>query len=222
MRLGVRDVARYLNVSEETVYRWIRDGDMPSARIGDRDCISSTDLLEWATARGFRVPADLVAETGTRSAGITLETALRAGGVHRLNCSNDRDSVLRAIVLGLNLADETDREIVMEVVVAREYRGSTGVGDGIAIPHIRSPVVVHGTAASAALYYLENPVDFNAIDGKPIDTIFFLATPTPRAHLHLIGRLSSALHDQSFRNAIKQRAPLERILEEARRMEATL
>jgi PTS system nitrogen regulatory IIA component len=221
MKLGVREVARYLNVSEDTVYRWIRDGELPCTRISDQYRILSTDLLEWATARGIRVSFDLVAGEGGTEGGPGLDAALRAGGVHHLASASDRESVLRAIVAELQLADESDRGIVMEMVLARESLASTGVGDGIAIPHVRTPIVVHGAASSIALYYLDAPVDFRALDGLPIDTVFFMTTPTPRAHLHLLGRLSTALHDHQFRQAIKQRAPLPRILDEARRVEAS-
>ena len=52
--------------------------------------------------------------------------------------------MLRAVVARMPLADEGDRELLLDVLLAREAMGSTGVGDGIAIPHVRNPVVLDG------------------------------------------------------------------------------
>jgi mannitol/fructose-specific phosphotransferase system IIA component (Ntr-type) len=64
-------------------------------------------------------------------------------------------------------------------------------------------------------------VDFGSRDQVAVDTVFFMMTPTPRVHLQLLSRLASALHDREFRSAVKDRAQLDRILEQARRLEPT-
>ncbi len=221
VRLTIRDAARYLNVSEETIYRWIRDGKIPFTRINDQYRLSSTDLLEWATARGINVAVDILQHAHEDAAPPSFVDALRSGGVHRYNGPPDRNSILAALVKQVQLADETDRTLLMDLLVAREGLGSTGIGEGIAIPHARAPVVLHGAAASIALWYLEQPVDFGAPDQIHVDTVFFMMTPTPRVHLQLLSRLASALHDEQFRAAVKERASLERILEEAHRLKST-
>jgi PTS system nitrogen regulatory IIA component len=70
------------------------------------------------------------------------------------------------------------------------------------------------------LCFLQNPVDFAAIDGRPVDTIFSLVSRTIRSHLYLLSRLSAALLDKGFKDAVVRRAPREQILAEARRLES--
>ena len=221
MRLTTRDAARYLNVSEETIYRWIRDGKIPFTRINDQYRLSSTDLLEWATARGINVSVDILRHAHEDAAPPSFVDALRSGRVHWYKGPPDRNSILAALVRHVEPADETDRALLMDLLVARDGLGSTGIGEGIAIPHARAPVVLHGAAASIALWYLEQSVDFGAPDQIPVDTVFFMMTPTPRVHLQLLSRLASALHDKQFRAAVKERSSSDRILEEARRLEST-
>jgi PTS system nitrogen regulatory IIA component len=72
------------------------------------------------------------------------------------------------------------------------------------------------------LCFLEQPVDFGAIDGQPVTTLFTLISPTVRAHLHLLSRLGFALRDQDFKNAILRQASRDEILEALRRVEVSM
>ena len=151
-----------------------------------------------------------------------LAEAREAGGLVGPLGGTDKETVLRALVAHLRLPPDVDREFLLSVLLAREALQSTGVGDGIAIPHVRNPIVLRVPRAMITLAFLETPIDFGAIDGKPVDTLFSLVSPTVRGHLRLLSRLSFALHDRGFREAVRSRAPLERIVAEARRVEAAL
>lgn len=71
--------------------------------------------------------------------------------------------------------------------------GSTGIGDGIAIPHPRSPLIFNLPHASLTLSFLEKPIDFGALDGKPVFAAFTILSQTVRGHIHLISRLAHVL-----------------------------
>ena len=99
---------------------------------------------------------------------------------------------------------------------------AVGIGDGIAIPHVRNPVVLHVPRPSICLCFLEKPIDFDSIDGLPVFALFSMVSPTVRAHLHLLSRLSFALHDSGFKSVIMRQAPREEIMGAARQVEASL
>ena len=222
MKLTVRDAAMLLNVSERDVYRWIKEGNIPVQRVNDRYRFHRAELLEWATSRGLRVASkefEAAAADGTPMP--RLADALQTGGVHRQVPGKDRGSVLRAVVERMPI-EPADRDLVCDFLMAREALGSTGVGDGIAIPHVRNPIVLHVDRPSITVCFLETPVDFDAIDGRPVDTVFSLVSPTIRGHLFLLSRIAAALHDQRFKEAILRRAPSDEILDEARRLEGSL
>jgi PTS system nitrogen regulatory IIA component len=67
--------------------------------------------------------------------------------------------------------------------------------------------------------FLENAIDFMAIDGKPVHTLFTILSPTIKAHLNLLSRLAYALRDTEFNTAIVQRASREEILAHAGRVD---
>jgi PTS system nitrogen regulatory IIA component len=220
MKITVRDAAKMLNVSERVIYGWIREQSIPVHRVNDNYRFHRAELLEWATSRGIRVSSDEFGGEPTDSAP-TLSVALEAGGVHHRVGGSSRESVLRAVI-ALMPVEEDDRDLVYDFLLAREALGSTGVGDGIAIPHVRNPVVLHVPRPAITLCFLDEPVDFQAIDGKPVHTVFSLVTQTIRSHLFLLSQLSAALHDKTFKEAILRRASRDDILREARRVQGSL
>jgi PTS system nitrogen regulatory IIA component len=212
MQLLVRDVAGLFDVSERTVLRWIRAGEIPCHEVGAEYRFSRAELLEWATARRLRVPPDLFAEPD----GLSLAGALQSGGVHREVAGTDVRTALTAVVGKLPLASDEDRRTVLQTLLAREAAGSTAVGDGIAIPHARSPIVLAAGAATATVCYLAQPVDFTAPDSLPVRTLFTLVSPTVRAHLQLLARLAFALRTPDFREAVSRQVELAELVHAAR------
>ena len=86
---------------------------------------------------------------------------------------------------------------IYEGLTSREQLGSTGLGDGIAIPHCRVPV---GDQTVGCLVTLATPVDFDAIDNKPVDLLFFLLVPegTQAGHLATLSLLAEHFSDPAF------------------------
>src|SRR5216117_1109867 len=223
MQLSVRDVSTLLSVSEKTIYRWVKQGVLPAYRVNEQYRFNRAELLEWATSRRMSVSAAVFEEPESNATPIPgLGEALRAGGIFYRLGGEDKEAVLRAVVERLRVSEEVDREFLLRVLLAREALQSTGIGDGIAIPHVRNPIVLHVPRPMIALCFLERPIDFGALDGKPVHVLFSLISPTVRAHLRLLSRLSFALHDPAFKKAVTGQASREEILREAQRVEDSL
>lgn len=203
MQLTTRDVARLLAVSEKTVYRWVSQRKLPAYRVNDQLRFNRAELLEWAGSSKVAVSPELFAEPESAGAPApSLAEALRAGGIHYRVGGDDVPAVLRSVVEIMHLPDEVDRAFLLQVLVAREALQSTGIGDGIAIPHPRSPLVLHIVRPSVTLCFLERPLDFGALDGRPVHTLFTIVSPTARAHLQLLSAVAFALRDDPFRALI--------------------
>lgn len=153
---------------------------------------------------------------------LSLVDALRVGGISHGLRGADKPTVLRAIVDSLALPSHADRESVRQLLIAREALGSTAIGEGIAIPHVRRPLLFGGSPASMSLFFLEHPIDFDAFDGEPAFAIFLLVSPTSRTHLQMLSRLSFALHDSGVKAALALRASSAEILAEFQRVEAAM
>ena len=136
--------------------------------------------------------------------------------------ARNKPEVLRNVVEVLRLPDEVDREFLLQVLLAREALESTAIGDGIAIPHVRNPIVLHVPQPVVTLCFLETPVDFGALDGQPVHTLFTFISPMVKAHLHLLSRLAFALRNPEFKALIVKQAGRDEILASARRISNSL
>jgi len=223
MQLTVRDVARFLNVSESTANRWIKQRGLPAQHVAGQYRFHRAEVLEWATANQIQVSVEMFEHLEAQDEPLTtLAEALEAGGIfHDLQDTN-KESALRALVQVLPLPDGTDRELILHLFLAREAAASTAIGDGIALPHVRSPIVLHVARPMVTLCFLKCPVDFGALDGKPVQVFFSLICPTMRSHLQMLARLSYAVHDAGFKEVLFRRGQRSEILAEVRRIEAAL
>ena len=219
MQLTVKDVAGLLNISEKTVYRWIDERNLPGYRLSGQYRFNRAELLDWATSNRINVSPRIFEEpAGSAGPLPELSNALERGGVFYRLAGTNKASALRSVVEVLRLPDEVDREFLFQVLVAREALEPTAIGDGIAIPHVRNPIVLHVPEPAITLCFLEAAVDFGALDGQPVRSLFTLISPTVKAHLHLLSRLTFALRNPGFKKLIIRQAGRDEIFAAAKRI----
>ena len=219
MELKVRDVARLLNVSEQTIYRWVKGGSLPAHRIHDQYLFNRVELQEWAASQKHPVSLELFAQNGSTDEIPSLAAALERGGVYHGVAGDRRELVLEAVTKLPGIPPGVDRALLHQLLVGREALASTALGDGIAIPHPRDPLVVHVAEPVVLLCFLEKPVDFHAMDGQPVSVLFTLLSPSVRRHLQMLGRLAFALHDSGLKELLRISATREEIIVRVRGIE---
>jgi PTS system nitrogen regulatory IIA component len=104
-----------------------------------------------------------------------------------------------------------DARLVHDAVLERERLGSTGVGEGVAIPHARIESLSRPVAGFARLL---EPADFEAIDERPADLIVMLLAPTDSGadHLRALARAARVFRQERIRNALRQAQTSEAVL----------
>jgi nitrogen PTS system EIIA component len=221
MQLTVRDASRLLDVPESTVARWVKQRGLPSQQVGGKSYFNRVDLLEWATANRVKVSMEVFDHLeGEDEPGPSLVEAMEAGGIFYGLRDSTKEDALRALVHVLPVPEDIDRELLLHLFLAREASASTAIGDGIAMPHVRNPIVLHVGRPMVTIGFLERPVEFGALDGKPVHVLFSLICPTMRSHLRTLSRLSYVLHDEKFKVVVTRQGQSEEIMREARRVEA--
>lgn len=223
MMLEQNEAAQALNVDEKTVVRWIKKDNLPAEQMYGNYQINPVDLLEWATERGIKVnPALYKMHDADNLPLPSLGQALEAGGIHCGVLGTDKETVLRNVVTQLNLPPELDPGFILQVLLAREALGTTAVGDGIAIPHVRNPILVQLAVPKVSLSYLAEPLDFGALDGKPVQILFTIISPTIKMHLHLLSKLAFCLRDPRLRRILGSACNPHAILSAVREIEGEL
>ena len=221
MQLTVKHVARIFNIPEAAVYRLIKKGRLPVYRINDQYRFNRSELVEWATLNKVNMAPSVFLEPETEAIPATrLADALQTGGIFYHLPGPSKEEALRAVVDIIPLPADIERDFIFHMLLAREQLASTGVGDGIAIPHPRSPILLHVHTPLLSLCFLEKALDFGALDGIPVFALFTIITANARQHLHLLSRLSFCLRDPRLREALDRRALREEILQKIARVES--
>jgi len=123
-----------------------------------------------------------------------------------------RREVLDLLAALLGGQDDAVREAVRDDLVGRERVSSTGVGGGIAFPHARVDSL---PGIRLAFLRSAEPVEFGAIDGKPVDLFFAVAGPKPgrREYLSVLARISYAFHSPAVREEFRRAGRAEEIVD---------
>jgi len=116
--------------------------------------------------------------------------------------ADSRHAVLRQLSEALAERSGLDSRIILEAVTLRERLGSTGVGDGVAIPHARLAGI---DAPIGAFARLVTPVDFEAVDETPCDLVFMLLAPESEgsAHLKALAQVSRVFRQSGVRDELR-------------------
>ncbi len=219
--LSVREAAEVLGVSQKTVYRWIKEGRVPSHRLGGQHFLERSEVNNLVIRDGL-APLPSTTQEAEDYQDITLHEMLTRGGVfYRISGTTKKDVLKNALSM-VKGVDESISSPLFQMFLAREELASTGIGDHIAIPHARGSLVGYISQPILSLSFLENPIDYGALDGKPVYALFLLISPNVRTHLRVLARLSFCLHAPEFKRMILEQASRDTILSTLIQTEARL
>lgn len=233
MDLKIKDVAELLNVSETTIRRWLGEGKIPAYRLNHQYRFSRTEIESWVMRQrlaGNKEPLDSFPtskiETPQRKVSggthqFSLFRAIHKGGVvPSLKGSTKEEAIRNAMKIfaqELNL----DAEVMTDLLLDREKLQSTGVGNGIAIPHTRDYLLNTHTDI-VVIAFPEKPLEYAALDGKPVHTLFFLFACDDRRHLNLLAKVAHFCNLPTTPPLLESRPSKEVLLEAIKAWESSV
>ena len=137
---------------------------------------------------------------------------LEAGGIYHSLKGSTVQEVLDGFVDTIRPGKSVQKGELLKAVLEREALMSTSIGNGIAIPHPRNPIVDSDGDQFAALAFLEQPVDWNALDGNKVDTIILLVSASAKSHLKTLSAISFFSRQEDFLNLLKKRVSREDLI----------
>lgn len=131
---------------------------------------------------------------------------LRKGGVFFNVEGNSPQEIYAKISKMIDLPDCMTSEQVYNALCAREEILSTAVGNGIALPHARSPIMTSEEDQRICVVYPKNPIDMAAPDERNVFVMFVLLTYNPQVHLKILSSLANLFRNARFKKALEDRA----------------
>jgi PTS system nitrogen regulatory IIA component len=213
MQLTFRDIEKAFEIDEETLYHWLNRQSMPAIKANDQYYFNSVEVLEWALKNRIRLTTGALRLCEKARQGQDVITpALMRGGVYFGLTGSLREEILGKVLDLLVLPEHIQKSSLKEMLLSREQAGTTGIGNGIAIPHVKHPVVLAGMEPVVGLFFLEKAVDFSSPNGEAVHTLFVILSSSFKWHLSLLSRLAFCLQDEEVKSALKRRAQKEEIL----------
>lgn len=225
MALNLDDAAALLGVSPVTLQRWAREGQLGVRRPSGDYRFDEPQLRSWARAHGLRLreaAAPKAAWPGAQAEADEaqpLTLALSRGGLATPGGAQDRNGLLREMVDQVPLHGTADRDTLFDQLLEREGLTSTGLGEGVAVPHPRTPSAAFSEEPVMLLALPDPALDWQALDGQPVHAVFLLVNPTPAVHLQVLSRLAFVLRDPGFVELLRPSVDFAEILAAAASLE---
>jgi nitrogen PTS system EIIA component len=191
-----KEVAEYVQVSERTVLDWAQKGEIPCGKLGNSWRFKRADVEAWLDQKLGAKPA--VVETPK----ISLDDVLTLDRVLFLE-TPVKETVLDGLIDSLSEAGAgLDRDALSTEIFAREKLMSTGMGLGVAIPHVRLKSVEKTMMAAAVV--ASGMDDYESLDGQPVKLVFMIAAGHDQhaAYLRLLSSLANLVKDEGIRQRL--------------------
>ncbi|HIW35889.1 MAG TPA: PTS sugar transporter subunit IIA [Candidatus Treponema faecavium] len=195
--LTIEEVAKYLRVSERTVYDWAQKGEIPSGKIGTVWRFKKSEIEKWVNDR-----LSSGARQNTPATVVQIKNILSADRIIFLNHSTKRDALLE-LAANLSTAPQVKngQELAIEIL-KREELMSTAIGRGIAIPHVRLSSVTD-LVMSVGISRTDI-IDFQTIDDTPVRLLFMIAAAYNQHsyYLQTLSYFSAKLKNKALRDSL--------------------
>lgn len=195
--LTIEEVAKYLRVSERTVYDWAQKGEIPSGKIGTVWRFKKSEIEKWVNDR-----LSSGSKSTTANQAVQIRNILSPDRIVYITQSTKHDALVE---LAANLSSAPQVKFAQELeteILKREELMSTAIGRGIAIPHVRLSSV---TDLVMSVGICKSPViDFQTIDDVPVQLLIMIAAAYNQHsyYLQTLSFLSSKLKNAELRDAL--------------------
>lgn len=193
MDLTLIEVADLLNVSQATIRRWIADGRIPYYKLQQQIRFSRSEIENWvlSSKQGGEF-APFMEEGSEERLGthqFSLYRALHKGGVYSGIQGTTKEEFIRGTMKLLARDLRLDEEVLTELLLDREKLMSTGLANGVAVPHTRD-FLLQESFDVVTVVFPEQPIEYDSLDGLPVHTLFFLFACDDKRHLNLLAKIA--------------------------------
>ncbi len=196
--LSIEEVAKLVKVSERTIYDWAKKGEIPAGKFGTTWRFKKTEILKWIDQK---LNSSSTKEVFANFP-VPIKAVLSQDRVVFLN-KNLKEDVLAELVNVLATAPQVhSKEELLKQIYKREELMSTGIGLGIAVPHVRINSI---DDIVMAVGICKKPIlDYESLDQQPVSIICMIAAHTDQhaKHIKLLSSIAKSLRDDQVREQI--------------------
>lgn len=231
MDLKIKDVAGLLRVSEKTIRRWLKEGKIPAYQLDDQYRFDRGEIEDWMMRSKLKMeepfvetqiyppPKESVAGGQQQ---FSLFRAMHKGGViHNVKGGTKREVIKKVAQLAApSLA--LDPEVIAELLLDREEMSPTALDNGVAVPHPRDSILKLPGSDAIITVFPEKPLEYGALDGILVHTLFFLFSSSDKTHLHLLSKLAHLSSQPKMLEMLSSKPSAEKLLSAVKEWESKI
>ncbi|MCH9632881.1 MAG: hypothetical protein S4CHLAM6_12250 [Chlamydiae bacterium] len=222
MDLTANDVSKFLQVSEEAVLTWTKEGKVPSYQLSGEYRFNREEIEEWML-RQVNLD-DLHIDPKEHPKGLqqfNLYRALHKGLVLKDVEGESKEELIRNSMEIISKQLEIDAEVLTNLLLDREKLMSTAINRGVAVPHARE-FLLSSANDIVAVVHPKTPLEYGALDGEKVHTLFFLFACQDKRHLNLLAKIAFFCHQPENLEALKQKLDKRELLSSIKAWESNL
>lgn len=205
MDLSLKEVSSFLIMAEKDVLKLVKQKELPHHLIQDKMYFNKQHLIEWALMRNHAI--NLAGHRHFEEYAVkSILPVIDEQSFFYREPMNEANYIER-MVQSARFHNPVDRDVVIQLLRSREQMMSTAIGNGIALPHPRIPLMLGQEKPIIHFFFPEEPLNLNSIDGQSVHTIILLISQTVKQHLSLLAHVSYLLSKADFRTALQQQKP---------------
>lgn len=225
MDLKIKDVADLLSVAEKTIKEWVNTGKIPCYRINQQIRFSRTEIENWVILHKIErntLKSNITEPThGRGNKRFSLFRAIHKGEVLHHVQGSSKEEIIKNTMQMVAKSLHLDADVMTELLLDRESLMPTALNNGIAVPHTRDSLL-HSPHDIVVTVFLENPLPYGALDGKPVHTLFFLFACEDKRHLHLLAKIAHLSSQEETVDFLQSRPGKTKLLEFVKKWEARI
>ena len=198
--MTLSEVAAYLKIAEKTVSRMITRGEIPCTKVASQWRFMKSMIDDWLISRMNVVPQNDLAKILENPEGLIPFTRLTSEDLIIDNVKAGTKKDILAQLIGPLVQQEVieDAEDFLRKLLTREKMVTTGIGRGVAIPHLRHPKENPGGGPRMVVGICKAGTDYESMDGKLTHLFFLLVSDSEVVHLRVMAKLNQILGEGDF------------------------
>jgi nitrogen PTS system EIIA component len=221
MELKLIDLMDILELSEKQVKKLIKEKNLPFYKIRNEYKFNKAEIYNWILKNNIKF-SNKVLDLSLTNKPVIMIDLIKKGGIFYQIKGNSIGETIANSVNSINTPKEISKEKIITSLLEREEMMPTSVGNGIAIPHSRNPIITDVNNESISLCFLKEKIDFNAIDGIYVDTLFILLSANPKRHLEILSKIAYLCQQNDFMSLLKNKSQKNEILKYVESFDLTI
>lgn len=144
---------------------------------------------------------------------VSFSDLIKKGGIFYNIEGHNVLEVTKNAIKSIPTPAKISKDKILHYILEREEMMPTAIGQGIAIPHSRNPIISDINDESISICFLEKPVDYQAIDGELVHTLFVVLSSRPKRHLEILSKIAGICRDAEFVKLLNERASKQKLID---------